>query len=396
MRYLNTERQRTNLIGTNMAAATYKPLFNRRYLFWLMWAVALVIVLLHATGRETPHTPAEISWQPQPPHWHLFIANVEQHQLQASLNLPPGWNLKGQQLRAALQVGIEDWLLQPDIEQQLTDYGWQAQLLMDSTGLRLQLALPHPPAHTQLDWLSQALPQLSDSLTPQQQQRLMAEWRLDQQQPEPRLLAEFASWLFPTPPELPAWTLIYQSDTVLPIPATSAILPDLHTSPLSHSHQREERGYVNQPYQLLGWSVPLATSTDSLVTRRAAVIALQQILDGLPDTHEYRLIWNPLPPQSYLALIVSGAADQELERQLRELILDPASDRLFQEAKTRLQAQDPQVREWLELTARLQLATGNETDYTAAFQQLTTDAIRQQLLILMNPAHQLNLMLKPY
>lgn len=132
------------------------------------------------------------------------------------------------------------------------------------------------------------------------------------------------------------------------------------------------------------------------MTRRAAVIALQQILDGLPDTHEYRLIWNPLPPQSYLALIVSGAADQELERQLRELILDPASDRLFQEAKTRLQAQDPQVREWLELTARLQLATGNETDYTAAFQQLTTDAIRQQLLILMNPAHQLNLMLKPY
>jgi len=30
----------------------HKPLFNRRYLYWLMWAVAIAIVLLHTLTRE--------------------------------------------------------------------------------------------------------------------------------------------------------------------------------------------------------------------------------------------------------------------------------------------------------------------------------------------------------
>ncbi|KGK42784.1 hypothetical protein LH51_04525 [Nitrincola sp. A-D6] len=208
MRYLTTERLLTNLIGTNMPPSTYKPLFNRRYLFWLIWAIAIAIVLLSATGREKPRQPFAISWQAEPPLWRMSIDTQTHYQLDALLKTPSASGLTGRQLQATYYRAIEQRLSTPESVAQLRQFGWQPTLTRETALVRLTLHMSETPTKTQLHWLFEQLHAPHDPLSEADQQRILAEWRLDMQQPEARLMAELENWQIPAIPDQTFWQLL--------------------------------------------------------------------------------------------------------------------------------------------------------------------------------------------
>jgi hypothetical protein len=404
LRYLNTERLLTNLIGTNMPPSTYKPLFNRRYLFWLIWAIAIAIVLLSATGREKPRQAFAISWQAEPPLWRMSIDSQSHYQLDALLSTPTPSGLAGRQLQATHYHALQQRLTLPELQAQLREFGWQPTLIRETALIRLKLEMATPPTQAQLDWLLEQLHTPHMPLSDAEQQRLLAEWRLDIQQPEARLMAELEHWQAVAMPDSHRWQLLLTGpalDAGQDEPDEAMSAAKANALPSAKAYQLD--GYAATPYQLLAWPAPAMTDATSLALNRAAISALQLALNQQNTQRNYRLIWQPLPPQSYLVLILneplvsttSAAIPQLLGDEISDSLLLQAQEQLLEQLAVRYSHPDFQ-RQWLELTALLGLPPGSELTYATALQQLTADSIRQQLQQLLNADHQLSVTLKPF
>ncbi|KGK42785.1 hypothetical protein LH51_04530 [Nitrincola sp. A-D6] len=141
----------------------------------------------------------------------------------------------------------------------------------------------------------------------------------------------------------------------------------------------------------------------SLALNRAAVSALQIALNQQNALRNYRLIWQPLPPQSHLVLILNETSETSATAALSQLLTHELSDSLLLQAQEQLLEQLSEryshpdfQQQWLELTALSGLPIGSEVAYEIALQQLSADAIRQQLMQLLNTDQQLSVTLKPF
>lgn len=387
-----------------MPPSTYKPLFNRRYLFWLIWAIAIAIVLLSATGREKPRQAFAISWQAEPPHWRMQIDTQDYYQLDALLSTASVSGLAGRQLQAAHFHALQQRLTLPESDAQFRQFGWQPTLTRETALIRLRLQMASEPSQAQLNWLLEQLHAPHTPLSNTEQQRLLAEWRLDIQQPEARLMAELEHWQPAAMPDNHRWQLLLTGPSLAagqddPTQARPAV----NTSALPSAMAYQLDGYAPIPYQLLAWPVPALTDATSLALNRAAVSALQLALNQQNEQRSYRLIWQPLPPQSHLVLILNEPLVSTTTAALPQLLGDEISDSLLLQAQEQLLEQlsarynHPDFQhQWLELTALLGLPPGSELAYATAVQQLTADSIHQQLLHLLNADNQLSVTLKPF
>lgn len=387
-----------------MPPTKYKPLFNRRYLYWLAWAVAIAIVLLSATGREKPRKTFGISWQAQPAHWRMQIETQDLYQLDALLSTPATFGLAGRQLQATYYHAIQQRLSMPESEAQLSQFGWQSILTHDTSQIRLSLKMAAEPTETQLNWLLEQLHEPPTPLSDAEQQRILAEWRLDIQQPEARLMAELEHWQAPVMPEDHHWQLLLSGPALdagqdEPSPPKSSALD---TPEKATAYQMDS--FASAPYQLLAWPAPSIADATSLALNRVAVSALQLALNQQNTWRSYRLIWQPVSPQNRLVLILNEPQVKgTTATALPQLLTDEISDSLLLQAQAQLLEQlserysHPDFQhQWLELTAMLGLPIGSELTYATALQQLTADAIRQQLQLLLNADHQLSVTLKPF
>lgn len=386
-----------------MPPSTYKPLFNRRYLFWLIWAIAIAIVLLSATGREKPRQAFAISWQAEPPHWRMQIDTQDYFQLDALLSTPATSTLAGRQLQATHYHALQQRLSTPDAEAQFRQFGWQPSLTSETALIRLRLQMAEEPTQVQLNWLLEQLHTPPTLLSGAEQQRLLAEWRLDIQQPEARLMAELEHWQTVTQPDSHHWQLLLTGPALDAGQDEPAQRLATSTSALPSTTAYQLDGYTSTPYQLLAWPVPNMTDATSLALNRAAVSALHLALNQHNEQRHYRLIWQPLPPQTQLVLLLNESLVNTSKAALPQLLGDTISDSLLLQAQEQLLEQlstrysHPDFQhQWLELTALMGLPIGSELTYATALQQLTADRIRQQLQHLLNADHQLSVTLQPF
>ncbi len=260
------------------------------------------------------------------------------------------------------------------------------------------------PTETQLNWLQEQLHEPPTPLSDAEQQRILAEWRLDIQQPEARLMAELEHWQAPVMPEDHHWQLLLSGPALdagqdEPSPPKSSALD---TPEKATAYQMDS--FASAPYQLLAWPAPSIADATSLALNRVAVSALQLALNQQNTWRSYRLIWQPVSPQNRLVLILNEPQVKGTTATvLPQLLTDEISDSLLLQAQAQLLEQlserysHPDFQhQWLELTAMLGLPIGSELTYATALQQLTADAIRQQLQLLLNADHQLSVTLKPF
>lgn len=384
-----------------MPASTYKPLFNRRYLFALMWIIPIVILLLHSTGRDSEPTPLNLAWQQDPNHWRLSYETLPTYQLRALIPLAPGWNLSNSLQRAELLDSLEQWLAKDVNADQLVQLDWQASIQTLTSAIQLTLSMNQAPTNEQLYWLSSALKQLPHSEL-SEPQRLIATWQLDQRQAENRLLAEFETWLFSEADTAKDWILLL-SGPKLNIEPSASVLSASSINTLGRTKEISEEAHVREVHYLSAWQVPLSEDAIDLANYRISINAIQRALDNLPNRPNYRLIWNPLPPKSYLLIITQGQTENSLDDQLHELLLGVDSDSLLTdvigqaiEQYQPANATAMNATEWFELSALLNLPVNSDLIYRNAVMQLTPDDLRQHLAKIMDSQHQLKITLKPY
>ena len=388
-----------------MPASTYKPLFNRRYLFALMWIIPIVILLLHATGREKAATPLSLGWHADPDHWRLSYETLPDIELRALKPFAPGWNLPNTLERAHLLQSLKHWLNEESTLEKLDELSWQATLQSLTSAVQLSITMSQPPSDEQIAWLTSALNQ-RPNVELNEQQRLMATWQLDQRQAENRLLAEFEHWLFSDQPTSHAftneWTFLLSGANVVTSNETD-IPPRSTLTPILSAKELTEQAHVSQVHHLLAWHIPLSEDSSTLAKHRASINAIQQALENLPQRPNYRLIWNPLPPKSYLIIITQGQPDNRLDDQLLDLLLGETSDRLLSDAiKQVVDQYQPATAsvinavEWFELSALLGFPLNSDLIYSETIKQLSNDDIRQHLVEMLDRQHQFSLTLTPY
>ena len=384
-----------------MPASTYKPLFNRRYLLALMWIIPIVILLLNTTGRDQEPTPLNIAWQDDPRHWRLSYNNLPSYQLRAIRPLAPGWNLSNHLQRAEILNSLEHWLANAVNTKQLNEFDWQASIQTLRSAIQLTISMNQAPTHEQLAWLSSALKQLPNAEL-NDRQRLIATWQLDQRQAENRLLATFESWLFAEPGDLLDWTILLSGPNLSTSSAVSE-LPSVSVKSLASANIMSEEAHVAETHHLLAWQMPLSEDAADLARQRLSINTIQQALDSLPDRPTYRLVWNPLPPKSYLLIITQGQSGNRLDEQLRELLLGINSDSLINKVVEQAIDQHQSANstamnatEWFELSALLNFPVESDLIYREAVMQLTPDDLRQHLAKTLDSQHQVKITLKPY
>ena len=383
-----------------MTETSYKPLFNRRYLFALMWIIPIVILLLHATGREKPITPLAIAWQSAPDHWRLAHEGLSYYQLHAVLSLPPNWSLERTLSRAKLIASIEQWIAD-DKMNQLTDSLQGHIKLHQQPGLiKVALTAHKKPNIDQIQQFQHGLEGLS-FVDLEDKPRLTATWQLDQRQAEQRLLAEFESWLFNETHDKHAWQFMLSGPD---IEQTDNTFPKPYASSFSSTHAvRNLQGHVRNSHHLFAWQVPLSNDAKQLAMHRASVQVTRMALDTLSDPIQYRLIWNPFPPKSYLVVIVEGEMEQPLDEHLRHLLTAATSDKLLSDVIYRLQSQHPipssspkDAIEWFELASLLRFSPQSDLLYVETLNNLSVDDLRQHIFSKLEAEHQLHVSLQPY
>lgn len=384
-----------------MATSTYKPLFNRRYLTALMWIIPIVILILHHTSREHPPTPLTISRHADPDHWRLSYDALPDYQLTALKPMLPGWNLAHTLRRADEINSLEHWLAEEMSVNQLSEFGWHASINTLSSAIQLRLSMNQAPTNEQITWLATGL-----SLLPQTElddkQRLIATWQLDQRQAENRLLAEFESWLFSEADASQDWTLLLSGPQLSINEATSALTASSINS-LARAKVISEEAHVKEIHHLLAWQVPLSEDAADLAKHRISINAIQRALDSIPNRPDYRFIWNPLPPKSYLLIITQGQIDQKLDDRLVDLLLGANSDSLLTDVvEQAIEQYQPanatamNAIDWFELSALLNFPVNSDLIYMDTIKQLTHDDIREHLATMLNSQHQLHITLQPY
>ncbi|WP_151702204.1 hypothetical protein [Nitrincola alkalilacustris] len=398
----------------------HKPLFNRRYLFWLMWAVAIAIVLLQTLTREdvlilqTGYSgERQAYWLEQPKqeqvHTHLLLLTG------AVLN---ELDLHRQQL---ISEGVNQHLASPALLEQVSDWGWQISLTDAADHLQLEIISPELPQQAQLANLVQLLQQPvaidSDAL----RQRIQAERYIQTQSPQPRLLQAATSQLATLSDvtyaddyaslmqQLPR--LITFSGPSLQLDASAP--PERNIDPLTPQPAQDRQpvpqllqGYQSEYHHLHAWSLEKPDTADMLARQRLSADLLTQLLQRpLPGEPEYRLVWSPMSPAGYVAIFLSHQEARPLptSKALREHLLQHLTDELLQQSSRALIQQTRQIlddpggqRRWLDLLARYQLPADSHQLFLNTLENATLAQMQETLGSLLEPDEAIHITLEPY
>lgn len=390
-----------------MPETTYKPLFNRRYLFILMWIIPIVIFLLHSTGREKQTPSLDIHWQSEPPHWRLSHPDLSDYQLTLMTQAPMGWSLESKKFNASLEQAVLTWLEQENITSLRNELGAVTSVQQRATTFKLSFLMNKEPRLEQMTELLHQLNQLSIDHY-DDEQRLIATWQLDQRQSENRLLAEFDSWLLNSAQTAPTlnWTLLLSGADLTPLEqsAFQPISPDQgDLVNLAAQQEIELKGFVTEPSFLLGWRLDPIETPEQLALNRLAVASLQIALQQLESTQRFRIIWNPIAPYQHFVIIVHGQQPQEWHQQLLQWFEDPASKALISATREEViprpqsaQHAVTQSKEWFEMSALLNFPKGSDLVYAESLKQLTDEQIVEKAQQMLMESQRLSIQLTPF
>jgi len=402
----------------------HKPLFNRRYLFWLMWAVAIAIVLLQTLTRDdvlllqTGYSDErQAYWLEQPKQ-----AQVHTHLLLMTEAVLSEQDLHRQRL---IHEGINQHLISSTVIEQVTSLGWQVSLTDAADHLQLEIISQELPQPAQLESLIQLLQQPAPIDSDALRQRIQAERYIQTQSPQPRLLQAATSQLanlsdapyadgyaddyVSLMQQLPR--LITFSGPSLKLDASVAPQRDIALQAIQPARGRQPetqllQGYQSEYHHLHAWSLEKPDTAEMLARQRLSADLLTQLLQSpLPGQPEYRLVWSPMSPAGYVAILLSHQEAGQLpgSKALREHLLLHLSDELLQQSSRTLIQQTRQIlddpggqRRWLDLLARYQLPADSHQLFLNALESVTLAQMQEMLGSLLEPDEAIHITLEPY
>lgn len=402
----------------------HKPLFNRRYLFWLMWAVAIAIVLLQTLTREDVlNLQAGYSSERQA-YW---LEQPQQEQVHTHLLLMTGAVLREEDLlrQRLIREGINLHLTSSALREQINAFGWQIYLTDAADHLQLEIISQELPQPAQLESLIHLLQQPAAVDSDALRQRIQAERYIQTQSPQPRLLQTATSQLatLSDAPYADSYAgdyasvmqqlprLITFSGPSLKLDASDA--PERDIAPLATQPALDRQpetqllqGYQNEYHHLHAWSLAKPDTAEMLARQRLSADLLTHLLQRpLPGQPEYRLVWSPMSPAGYIAILLSHQEAGQLptSKALREHLLQHLTDELLQQSSRTLLQQTRQIlddpegqRRWLGLLARYQLPADSHQLFLNALENATLVQMQEMLSSLLEPDEAIHITLEPY
>lgn len=383
-----------------MTPVKHTPLFNRRYLFWLMCLLPLIIALLHLSGQQPEIEADFLQWQAEPPHYRAHISTQTEPQLLLIWQHSPTFSTQGRLQQAQLQYTLEHWLQQPQTQHFLQTQQWQPTLLMQSNQVRLSLQAATPPTDAALTALLAALPD-PEALPEQRRAELEAEAHLFRQGHEGHLLERLGDWINSDGNSVEQPLLLLSGANLPRLPTTTA--PPIHLgeyAPRLPAQQQQEYARLRSPYLLAAWSLPVPVTAEEFALARANASAIQQALpELLPPNTDYRLLWHADARHSWLALLLQPPPGRALPRadefalNLQQGVTVPHWDAARQQLLMESSTLSP---EWMAITARLQLPLDSHRVFRATLETPPDGALPQTLQQWLQPEHQLWLELQPF
>ncbi|WP_409524226.1 hypothetical protein [Nitrincola sp. MINF-07-Sa-05] len=400
----------------------HKPLFNRRYLYWLMWAVAIAIVLLQTLTREDVLL-LETGYSSERQAYWLEQPKQEQVHTQLLIMTGPALSEQDMHRQRLISEGINQHLASPALQEQVSAWGWQISLTDAADHLLLEIISPGMPQPSQLESLTGLLQQPATIDSDALRQRIQAERYIQTQSPQPRLLQVAMSQLAAMSNANTAETgdyatavlqlpwLITLSGPSLNLDASAA--PQREMDPQSSeqplSQQPEPlllQGYQSEHHQLHAWPLKRPDTPEALARQRlSADLLTQLLLQPLPGQPEYRLVWSPMSPMGYVAILLSHPSPEHLptEQMLLDHLQQHLTDELLQQSSRALMQQTRQIlddpdgqRRWLNLLARYQLPADSHQAFLNTLETVTLAQMHEVISNLLPPATTIRIMLQPY
>ena len=375
-------------------ADTYKPMFNRTYLKVLLWIVAIAIVFLSASGRDT-NRYLSIEKTANKPVYFTEPDDTETLSVQLIFGLGPALSDEQKLLHKLLSRRLQQTLNSATVNNLLSPAEASLQQTLQDDRITLLLST----AATDADQLNRLLLQLLQTLnnsdmtrgTEAEWNRLKAELYLENQSAENRLLSAFTDTLSDNSSvhplqRFPAWArnvfsnhnltlAVSGPDAEAAADALAGALPfrELAEQTLSTSASFQQRQTLsaigNEAYALAGLPLP-GRQSDSFMAQLIAVKSLQQTLAALQPDVSTRLLWKSLDQQGYLALLFYGQrppADTSALTQLNRRLLETTDSDII--SATRENIKENFLERMSEQQAQLGLLN------TLAFYRLPTDYI---------------------
>lgn len=398
-----------------MSSSEYKPIFNRRYLYWLMWFVAIAIVLLSATGREKPQPLDQIVFQANPPHY-LLPLTTDRVLVRIPIPTSPALSETALAQQNALVDALGQRILQKDLQDWLQKQSSDFYLERFQTHLVINLVFQNIPETQSLSAFWALLTQPPETDWQQLQMRALAQARLTLQGAESKLLSAAANWLST------------QS-------SSSAIAPELYQQVLADSQGRyhlsgnfqgkrtsdafvskqlstSERptaanltleGYQSEFFHLKAWPLRPTRQVEDWVMSRLAALYLQEWINS--QSGEFRLLWQPSESVGYLMIYQSASNAEALTNFARVDIntIMPLGAPTLETAKANLAAtleqqtsSEPGMLAWLDLMTRFNWPPDAYQTALNTLQQADINTLHNWMLDNLSNDHLLNLSLRPY
>lgn len=378
-------------------ADTYQPMFNRTYLKVLLWVIAIAIVLLSASGRDT-NDYLDIQRIENKPVYFTDLNDAADLSVQMIFALGPALNDQQKLLHKLLAKRIQHTLSSQEVAEQLAPLQANIQLSLQDDRFTLLLSIPANRAINtdQLTHLQQHLIKTlsrSDLNTGTEAEwaRLKAEQYLENQASENHLLSvltatltddssvhplqRFSAWANNTLSTDNLYMAIHGPDAATAAQALAAALParQQFAAPRLASQGLIQRQTLpatgNEAYTLIGQKLP-GRQSENFTAQLIAVKSLQRALPAIQPEVSSRLIWKSLDRQGYFALLLYGQrppADTDQLAPINKRLLAATSDDLIDATRTMIK--DNFLQQMSEQPAQLALLN------TLAFYQLPLDYI---------------------
>ncbi|EXJ10456.1 MULTISPECIES: hypothetical protein [Nitrincola] len=398
-----------------MSSSEYKPIFNRRYLYWLMWFVAIAIVLLSATGREKPKPLDRVVFHANPPHYVLPLTT---DRVRVRLPLPTSLALSETALaqQNALIDALGQRILQQDLQVWLQKQKAEVYLERFQTHLVIQLEFESLPETQSLSEFWLLLTQPPETDWQHLQTRALAQARLTLQGAESRLLSAAAVWLSAQPSSWRSVSELYQ-DTFAHAEGRYHLSGNLHGNRVSDAVVPKQantlerpaaadlrlEGYQSEFFHLKAWPLAPSHRVEDWVASRLAALYLQEWIHS--QAGEFRLLWQPSESMGYLIMYQSAQSANALNNfaQVDINTLMPLVTSMLDTAKANLTATLEQqtsaelgMLAWLDLMTRFNWPPDAYQLALSTIQQTDLNTLHNWMLDNLSNDHLLNLSLHPY
>jgi len=398
-----------------MSSSEYKPIFNRRYLYWLMWFVAIAIVLLSATGREKPLPLDQIIFQASPPHY-LLPLTTDRVLVRIPIPTSPALSEAALAQQNALVDALGQRILQQDLQAWLQKQSSDFLLERFQTHLVINLEFQNIPETQSLSEFWGLLTQPPETDWQHLHMRALAQARLTLQGAEAKLLSAAANWLS-TPSS---------SSAIAAEPYQQALADSQGRYHLSGNFQGKRasdafvskqssiserptaanlalEGYQAEFFHLKAWPLRPAHQVEDWVMSRLAALYLQEWINSQPG--EFRLLWQPSEFVGYL-MIYQSALNAEALKNFAHVdintimpLVAPTLDTAKANLATTLEQQtsaEPGMLAWLDLMTRFNWPPDAYQTALNTLQQADLNTLHNWMLDNLSNDHLLNLSLHPY